>query len=517
MPISKSEHIINLIKALSKAEKRNFRMYAKRIQSSEQLLFLRLFDLIDKQKQFNEDEIIKTLRLKDKGQFSNIKRHLYAQIIASLRILFKEKGANFKVREYVDYAYILYGKGLYLQALKILNKAKDLAIKHHLIYMQLTIIEFEKKIQTRHITRSGPNHASTLIQESERIQKQANHLVELSNLRVEMHTKYLSNGHAKSKEEAQSIRAYYHEKIDPMDLENLGLMEQIFYVQSRVWYNYILMDFESCMKYAVEWVELLNNHPNMLLRDTDLYMRGYHYILTAANHIKNYKVHETYLQAFEDFRYGNYKKFNANSQILSFLYVHTGRLHSIMLNGNFDEAEPVIQKSVGRIKKYSYKLDDHRIMVFYFKFAWIYLGANKTDKAIGYLNRIIHNELNNLREDIQNYARILMLICHYESGNVDILQYLINTYNSYFQRKKEINTFLKLSMDMFSEIKSKGSSYHIDIIKEYYNHFKAIESDPYERRALDYVDVLSWLESKIQNKSLQTLIKEKKAAQYQKG
>ena len=72
-------------------------------------------------------------------------------------------------------------------------------------------------------------------------------------------------------------------------------------------------------------------------------------------------------------------------------------------------------------------------------------------------------------------------------------------------------------MDMFSEIKSKGSAYHIDIIKEYYNHFKAIESDPYERRALDYVDVLSWLESKIQNKSLQSLIKEKKAAQYQKG
>ena len=61
-------------------------------------------------------------------------------------MLFKEKGANYKVREYVDYAYILYGKGLYLQALKILKKAKDLAIKHHLIYMQLTIVEFEKKL-----------------------------------------------------------------------------------------------------------------------------------------------------------------------------------------------------------------------------------------------------------------------------------------------------------------------------------------------------------------------------------
>ncbi len=510
MPISKSEHVFNLVKSLSIAEKRNFRIYAKRIQSGEQLLFLRLFDLMDKQKSFDEMEILHTMKLSDKGQFSNLKRHLYTQIIASLRMLFKEKGANYKVREYVDYAYILYGKGLYLQALKILKKAKDLAIKHHLIYMQLTIVEFEKKIETRHITRSGTNHALTLLEESERIQKNANHLVALSNLRIQMHAKYLRDGHVKSKEEAKEIRTSYHEKIDVMDLENLGLMERIFYVQSRVWYNYILLDFKSCMKYAVEWIELLNSHPNMLQRDTDLYMRGYHYVLTSANHTKNYAVHESYLLEFEQFRKSNYKKFNAISQILSFLYVHTGRLNSIMLNGNFDEAEPLIQKSLGRIKKYSYKLDDHRIMVFYFKFAWIYLGANKTDKAIKFLNSIIHNELNKLREDIQNYARILMLICHYESGNVDILQYLINTYSGYFQRKKELNNFLKYSMNMFSDLKSKGPSEHKDILKKYYTLFKSINKDPYERRALDYVDVLSWIESKVKNTSMQELIKAKK-------
>ena len=145
MPISKSEHVLNLIKSLSKAEKRNFRIYAKRIQNSEELLFLRLFDLVDKQKSFDEQEIYANLGLTDRVQFSNLKRHLYTQIIASLRMLFKEKGANYKVREYVDYAYILYGKGLYLQALKILKKAKEMAKKHHLIYLQLTIIEFEKK------------------------------------------------------------------------------------------------------------------------------------------------------------------------------------------------------------------------------------------------------------------------------------------------------------------------------------------------------------------------------------
>jgi tetratricopeptide (TPR) repeat protein len=510
MPISKSEHVFNLVKSLSKAEKRNFRIYAKRIQNSEQLLFLKLFDLIDKQKNFDEAETCLNLGVSEGAQFSNLKRHLYSQIIASLRMLFKEKGANYKVREYVDYAYILYGKGLYIQALKILKKAKEMAKKHHLIYLQLTIIEFEKKIETRHITRSGTNYALNLLEESERIQKNANHLVGLSNLRIQMHAKYLQDGHVKSREEAEAIRAYYHAKIDPMDFNDLGLMERIFYVQSRVWYNYILLDFKSCMKYAVEWIELLDRYPNMIERDTDLYMRGYHYVLTAANHTKNYTIHKEYLERFEAFRYSNYKRFNANSQILSFLYVHTGRLNSIMLNGNFNEAEPMIQKSVGRIRKYNYKLDDHRIMVFYFKFAWIYLGANKTDKAISYLNKIINNELNKLREDIQNYARILMLICHYESGNIDILQYLINTYSAYFQRKKAVSNFLKISMDLFSELKSKGPSEHRGIIKKYYEVLKAITEDPYESRVLDYVDIISWMDSKIRNIPLQTYIENKK-------
>ena len=75
------------------------------------LLFLRLFDLVDKQKSFDEQEIYANLGLTDRVQFSNLKRHLYTQIIASLRMLFKEKGANYKVREYVDYAYILYTSG----------------------------------------------------------------------------------------------------------------------------------------------------------------------------------------------------------------------------------------------------------------------------------------------------------------------------------------------------------------------------------------------------------------------
>ncbi len=509
MPISQSNQVFNLVKSLTKAEKRNFRLYAKRIQDNGELLFLQLFDVMDKQKVLQEVEIKAQLGQIGKSQFSNLKRHLYAQIIASLRIIHKEKRANFKVREYFDYAYILYGKGLYLQALKLLKKASTLAKQHHLIYMQLMIVEFEKTIESRHITRSGSNKAEALIEESEMIQKNANHLVSLSNLRIKMHGKYLEYGHVRSSKEALEIRAYYHEQIDHINLEKLGLMERIYYVQSRVWYNYILLDFHACIKYAIEWTELLCQNPTMMTRDVDLYMRGYHYVLTAANHIKDKETHSAYLAKFETFRNDAYGKFNTNSQILSFLYVHTGRLDNIILNGNFNAATSVITKSLNRIRRYKLMLDDHRVMVFYFKFAWIYLAAGKVSKALRYLNKIINNELKKLREDLQNYARILQLICHYELGNFDILQYLLNNNSNYFDRKTGINIFLQEATNMFNTLKSKGTLDHKVVFKKYLDLFNNIKNDPYERRAFVYLDIISWLESKIKGISLQEVVQRK--------
>ncbi len=506
MPISQSDQVFSLVKSLSKAEKRNFRLYSTRIMERKDLLFLKLFDLMDKQKTLNDAKLIEEMGGIEKGQYSNLKRHLYRQIIISLRMLHKEKRANFKVREYLDFAYILYGKGLYLQALKLIKKAKELAKKNHLIYMQLILMEFEKKIESRHITRSGSSKAEEMILESQLIQTDANHLVSLSNLKIKIHGKYLQNGHVRSKQEAAEIRAFYHTQIDHIDLDALGLIERIYYVQSRVWYNYILLDFKSCIKYAIEWVDLLNSNHIMIDRDVDLYMRGHHYVLSSAIHIKDKKIHADYLAKLEAFRKQAYKKLNTNSQILSFLYVHTGRLDSIILSGQFDKADKVIQRSLNRIRRYKLKLDQHRVMVFYFKFAWIYFGYGNISKALSYLDKIINNELHNLREDLQDYARIMKLLCHYELGNIDLLQYLINTYSNYFNRKKSLNDFLEQAMNFFTTLRSEGLLEHKKIIKEYYLIFSEMNKTPYERRAFIYLDILSWLESKIKNQSLKEIV-----------
>ncbi|MBK8043490.1 MAG: hypothetical protein IPK21_13035 [Haliscomenobacter sp.] len=156
-----------MVQSLTKAEKRNFRLYARRIQGESDAKFMQLFDLLEKQKEFHEEALLRKMKGASKSQFSNLKRHLYQHILTSLRLLEMGKREEIQVREWMDYADILYGKGLYLQALKLLSKAKTLAISMNHDLLHLEIVEFEKRIESRHITRSTTERMEGLTEEAQ--------------------------------------------------------------------------------------------------------------------------------------------------------------------------------------------------------------------------------------------------------------------------------------------------------------------------------------------------------------
>ena len=113
--------------------------------------FLALFNLLDKLQKYDEAEILKTGIVK-KAQLSNLKAHLYKQILISLRLNPSHQNIRIQIREQLDFATILYHKGLYKQSLKILDKAKSLAIEHEEKNIAYEIVELEKIIESQYIT-----------------------------------------------------------------------------------------------------------------------------------------------------------------------------------------------------------------------------------------------------------------------------------------------------------------------------------------------------------------------------
>ncbi len=125
MAISRSEDLFSLIKSLTRSDKRAFRLYVGGSGEEKDKIFLQLFDTLDRCAELNDNAVKTKLGIKQSSQYANAKRHLYSKILTVLRVLKKEKKSTIKIREYIDFAYVLYDKGLYMQALKILSKAKS--------------------------------------------------------------------------------------------------------------------------------------------------------------------------------------------------------------------------------------------------------------------------------------------------------------------------------------------------------------------------------------------------------
>src|SRR5688500_11061735 len=165
-----SDILFQLIHSLEKSEKRHFKLYIKRNSAKEDLKIVQLFDALDKMQEYDEKLLLKKLPGTEKPQLANLKTHLYKELLASLRLLKRTENLDFELNEQLDYARILYYKGLYVQSLKILEKVKEQAIAFHQDTIMIQVISLEKKIETLHITRSLQDKADHLAIEANMVQ-----------------------------------------------------------------------------------------------------------------------------------------------------------------------------------------------------------------------------------------------------------------------------------------------------------------------------------------------------------
>ena len=148
MPNLSTDALFILLKSLERAEKRNFKLYVTRNTASTDLKIIQLFDALDKMKDYDEEELLRKNESIQKQQLSNLKAHLYDQILASLRVLKQHENIDLQIHEQLDHAKILYNKGLYLQSLRLLEKIKILTKQNNQVTYLLQVLFLEKKIES---------------------------------------------------------------------------------------------------------------------------------------------------------------------------------------------------------------------------------------------------------------------------------------------------------------------------------------------------------------------------------
>ena len=508
MPTRSTDILFQLIKSLEKAEKRHFKLYIKRSSGKEDLKIVRLFDALDKLKDYDDKVLLKKLGDVTRPQLANLKTHLYKQVLASLRLLKSTDSLDLQLNEQFDYAHILYKKGLFLQSLRIIDRAKEIAKANQKFNFLPQLIALEKRIEGLHITRHIQFRADTLSTEANEVSLHIDRVARLSNLALKLFSWFVQHGHARNPEDEKDIKQFMKESL-PADVWQLtGFYEQLYLYQSYTWYAFIRQDFLQYYRYAQKWVNLFAAQPLMIRVETGHYIKGIHNLLNAHFDLRNYPQFDKTLKLLEHVAQTDRVKEHDSFRIQAFIYISTARINRHFMKGTFKEGLSLVPDIEKKLSEYYLFLDSHRILVLNYKFAMLYFGSGDYNRSIDYLQKII-NDKNNLRYDLQCYARVVHLLAHYELGNDMLMESLSKSVYRFMAKMKNL-TVVEEAMFKFLRQSIPLSPRQLKPELEKLLHIiKHLEKNRFETRAFAYLDIISWVESKVYDKPMGTVIHEK--------
>jgi hypothetical protein len=463
---------------------------------------------MDKLTDYDEKNLLKRLPGIEKPQLSNLKTHLYKQILASLRLLKSAESIDLQLNEMWDYAHILYKKGLFQQSLRMLDRAKQTANANQKFNFLVQVLALEKRIETLHITHSMQMRAEQLSAESRAVIDRIDMVARLSNLAMLVYSWYIRNGHARNEKDEERIRQWMKEQLPADAWAQTGFYERLYLYQSYNWYAFIRQDFLMYYRYSQKWLDLFEEQPLMVRVETGHYIKALHNLLNAHFDLRNYQRFEMVLRRFEAFADTERVRENDNFRIQSFVYITTARINQVFMMGNFKEGLEMVSGIEEKLVEYDLFIDRHRILVLNYKIATLYFGAGEYGTSIDYLQRIINDQMD-MRNDLQCYARVLHLMAHYELGNFDLMESLTKSVYRFMARRERLT---RVEEEMFRFLRTSFQTTRQGLrteFEKFLDKIRRFEHNRYEARAFVYLDLVSWVESKVYQRPMSEIVAEK--------
>lgn len=497
--------VVSLVHSLSKAEKRQFKMYSS-LQKGEKDYVL-LFKVIEKH--HNEKDIKKAFEIRSDGSVFNVAiKHLYKVLTDSLLQLKMGQDKESALHTELLKATILLDKSLYLEGFKALHK------------VQRDAEEYEQYILLLLATRMELNYLNSLnfqgLTESELQKKQG---------KIEEVIRYIKNSHQHSTlyeilGHRLTHKGHVRTNEQKKELNDLVVSEMTimanplaFTVESAKIHllfqaNYFITinDYKSALKAFYELIELLEEHRYLWVDSPGDYLVSIEGILDSLRTIGQYDSMKFFLDKLTKLP-GQTGKFEVMVQQVNYIYT----LSSYSDRGQYHKALQLPGKYKETLFDKIDMLDPNKQAEVFLYTALIYFGNNDLNKSHFYLGKVLFKGKEYYKLPVFQTFRLLHLLIHNEMGNDDVVtnelrsvkRTMVGGQHKTYRVEKIIFSFVRLSIQSLSG-KEKAA-----LAEKYKSMFSAIGKDKNEIQVLKIFDFDSWIESKITGRKFEEVIKDK--------
>ncbi|WP_375580499.1 hypothetical protein ABWH96_05550 [Marivirga tractuosa] len=503
-----SDHLFDLIKSLTKSEKRYFRLLSQQ-QNESKSKYMQLFDFLEQKENYSTTDLEEITFIKT-SQISNMKAHLMQKILQALRQFESAKNSEIHIREMIDYVQLLYNRGLFRQAFDILKKAYKKVAKTGNLELKLELLKWEKNLLNQSVGSQYSQNVQRVISEVEDANSKINLINQFTNLAVKLNAIYVKTGYIRNDEHLKEVQNLFYEGLPQHEEDALSIHEKLSLYRLYVNYYYFLEDMEVGYQYALKWLQLYDQHPDLKNSQLNDYLSAVNQVMIAEYKLFYYQNFLKSRQRLHDLNEQMQNSVNENirNRLIKYVYVH--EFNRIFMLGKFNLGVKLLKRLSPDLEAFIQRSDEHSRIILFYKIACLYFGDSQYHKALEWLNRVQQDEKTDLREDIHSFARILSLIAHYELGNMEVIDYYIRSTYRFLLKKGEMHLFQRYILRFLRKL--AGEFREEELIPEFkklLNNLEPLQDIRYEKRSFIYFDIIAWLESKIMGKSVQNRIQER--------
>lgn len=511
MSKTSSDKVFQLIKSLSKAEKRYFKVYTSK-QAGDRNNHQVLFDAIDKQTEYDETLLKKNLKNATLVRSLPIaKTRLYDVILRALDAYHSNSSIDAQLKRTLHCAEILYKKSLYGQSQKLLDGAKKLAYKYDKHTSLLEIFMWEKLlIEKDNYENIGDEQLEAMMHENTRITK----LIEVYNdfwgIKSRLFNILNKRGKARTEEGLTRLKSIIDDTLLNREAEHLFHQSEYLYNHIYSAYYFGVGDYSNSFKYLKANVEHIEDNLDKFQEEPNIYFSILTNIVYVASQLKDFDAVFLYLSKLRELPKTLDIKNNEDLEIKLFSSANSIELTIYFLTGEFEKGLALIPQIENGLMLYENKLNSVRKAFFYFNIAIIYFGAKHYSDALRWTNKLLNDIDINKSLDIYCFGQLLNLLIHIELQNKNLLPYALRSTQRYLSTRNRYfkfeTSFLELISKLLKSPDKVSENEHYEVFLE---KVEPLKDDQLEKTAFEYFDFISWAEAKSSNREFGEVVRAK--------
>ncbi|MBI2967954.1 MAG: hypothetical protein HYY40_09090 [Bacteroidetes bacterium] len=493
--MKEKDKVHKLIRSLSGAEKRYFKIFTEQFTVGENNQFIRLFNAIGSLEKYDDKEITHHFEGEKFVRYLSSKKvHLYNHMIRSLQLFHSGKTADVRVVDLLKSVRLLYDKGLDSHCESLLQKAKRISYRYEKFALLLEILEWE-----RIIIYSNPTN----------VKKQLRHINKEKLLALEkLNTieKYQSlldvplrfiygMGFIRRRSDLKTVDSIMRHPFLMNKKYCNSFSSLLDYYRTLAGCLVLKRDLKRCLKFRKAAAHLFDSFPYMIGEYLETWLNVHYGLLIIGNEIRKTEIMEETIQKLKNLhRHIKYPVPPVTEGKIFFLEKFY-TLKILIHKKDFRQAEVMGNAILPGIEQRPVSLMPQLRNYLLIELAAYLIFSGNMHLSLRLMNSVMHDTSCEKPHHFMVLLRMLYMIVHFELGHKQLLEYLSKSDERYFIKHKILYKFEMVMLRTFKKLSVTGEpDRQIELLTKLKQQLLLLKDDRFEGMPFQDFDYLLWID-----------------------